>query len=266
MLEQNTTIATITPSLIEGEPRVRDIDLGERLGFERPRVIRELIERNKAEVESFGLAPRRTAPITSGKGRVTEVQEYWLNEEQALLVATISNAPKAPQVRAMLIRVFVAWRRGELPSPRGGAPKLNPATFPPVERHYWTDGSLRHAVRAYDVYSYLDARRTFISWIRERVAKSNLIEGEDFIVQRVTGESGWARSEYILTISAARAIAACSGCSKGRDFVWHLINLAHPDEPAPDRLEQLEGDMRRVQDALAALGQFLITQSGGRVA
>lgn len=96
-------------------PRARDIDIAKALGFVRPRDIRQLIERNLSEIEGFGLALCRTAPIRSGKGRVTEVKEYWLNEEQALLIASISDAERAPEVRRMLIRVFVAWRRGDLP-------------------------------------------------------------------------------------------------------------------------------------------------------
>ncbi|MBB4077088.1 hypothetical protein GGR08_001405, partial [Bartonella fuyuanensis] len=42
------------------------------------------------------------------------VTEYWLNEEQALLIATLSNTEKSSQVRYMLIKLFVAWRRGEI--------------------------------------------------------------------------------------------------------------------------------------------------------
>jgi hypothetical protein len=110
---------------IDGEPRVRDIDLAERLGFDRPRDIRKLIERNLPEVETFGLARRRGASIKSGKGRVSDVVEFWLNEEQALLVATLSQAERAPAVRAMLIRVFVAYRRGQLPAMP--APRLGDA-------------------------------------------------------------------------------------------------------------------------------------------
>lgn len=97
---------------IGGEPRVRDLDLAERLGFDRPRKIRELIERNIAEIEGMGsLAPRR------GKSRGQVFTEYWLNEEQALLVAVLSNAPQAKVVRAMLVRTFVAYRRGQMITP-----------------------------------------------------------------------------------------------------------------------------------------------------
>lgn len=93
----------------DGEPRARDLDIAERLGFERPRSIRKLIDRNLKELERFG-----TCYTVEHVVRGNAVSEFWLNEEQALLVATLSSAPNAPDVRAMLIRTFVAWRRGHL--------------------------------------------------------------------------------------------------------------------------------------------------------
>lgn len=96
----------------EGQPLARDVDVGERLGLQRPRVIRELIERNRGELEGFG-----PLAVRHGKSRGQEFAEFLLNEEQALLVATLSSAPNAPAVRAMLIRTFVAWRRGHLDLP-----------------------------------------------------------------------------------------------------------------------------------------------------
>jgi hypothetical protein len=97
---------------IDGEPRTLDIDIGERLGFSRPRAIRQTIERNISALQSFGaLATQR------GKSRGQEFVEYLLNEEQALYVAAVSDAPRAHDVRVMLIKVFVAWRRGQLQLP-----------------------------------------------------------------------------------------------------------------------------------------------------
>lgn len=123
MSEQQHTnfIADIAIMDIEGEARARDLDIADRLGFERPRKIRELIERNLEELQRYGLTPHRGAPIVSGKGRVSDVQEYWLNEPQALLIAMRSDAELAPAVREMLIRVFMAWRHGR------GAPAFDEA-------------------------------------------------------------------------------------------------------------------------------------------
>lgn len=110
-MDTNTNIAEIGLTEIEGEPRARDTDLAERLGFGRPRDIRKLIERNMPEIEAFG-----TCATVARVVRGNPSTEYWLNEEQSLLVAVVSDAPNAPAVRAMLIKTFVAWRRGHLPA------------------------------------------------------------------------------------------------------------------------------------------------------
>lgn len=97
-----------------GGPTVRDVDLGARLGMKRPTNIRRVIERNKAEIEAYGLVHAARAPYESGKGRTEMVTEYHLTEEQALCVCQLSRAPNAPAVRRMLIEVFTAYRRGHL--------------------------------------------------------------------------------------------------------------------------------------------------------
>ncbi|WP_375628915.1 MULTISPECIES: phage antirepressor KilAC domain-containing protein [unclassified Bartonella] len=94
---------------VENEPRVRDVDLAEKLGFVRTRDVRKLITRNMQEIERFGRCAT-VAHVIKGNN----VTEYWLNEEQALLIATLSNTEKSSQVRYMLIKLFVAWRRGEI--------------------------------------------------------------------------------------------------------------------------------------------------------
>ena len=94
--------------------RAHDLDLADQLGFDEPRKIRELIERNMKELLAFGVCP--AVGQTPGPAGGRPSTEYYLNEEQALLVAVLSKAPNPPAVRAMLIRVFVAWRRGRLAS------------------------------------------------------------------------------------------------------------------------------------------------------
>ncbi|MEE7474799.1 hypothetical protein MPAR168_22210 [Methylorubrum populi] len=58
-----------------------------------------------------------TCPTVGRVVRGNSVSDYLLNEEQAILIATLSSAPNAPAVRAMLIRTFVAWRRRHLEAP-----------------------------------------------------------------------------------------------------------------------------------------------------
>lgn len=106
------TVSPFAVTVLDNEPRVRDIDLAERLGFDRPRKIRELIARYREEIEAFGICPTVGQNHAGGRGRPTT--EYYLNEEQALLIAAVSNAPAAPAVRRALIKTFVALRRGQV--------------------------------------------------------------------------------------------------------------------------------------------------------
>jgi len=99
----------ITLHEIDGAPLVLDTDLAEALGFDRPRVIRELIERNREELEGYGsLAARH------GKSRGQDFTAFYLNEEQALLICMLSRTPTAKTIRREVIAVYQAWRKGKL--------------------------------------------------------------------------------------------------------------------------------------------------------
>lgn len=104
----------IAISEIEGVPRVRDIDLAEVLGFERPRVIRQLISRNVEALNEFGEV-RRMVRRTSGRGGAP-ADEYWLNEKQALFICTKSEARLAVEITIQMVEVFAGWRAGLLTS------------------------------------------------------------------------------------------------------------------------------------------------------
>lgn len=110
----------ITRTTINAEPRVLDTDLAEALGMADPRKVRQnVIEPNRAELESYG--PLLMRRITSG-GRPANT--VYLNEEQALLICLLSRTERAKAVRAEVIRVFTAYRKGQLQS----APSCHSAT------------------------------------------------------------------------------------------------------------------------------------------
>lgn len=99
---------------IEGEPRVLDLRLGERLGYGRAVKVREIIRRNVTELRSHGtLKPHGGASI-SGKGRVMASEEFYLNEAQAVLVCMLARTPAAVELRRQVVQVFLAWRHGRL--------------------------------------------------------------------------------------------------------------------------------------------------------
>ena len=109
-----------------GIPLLKDLDLGEWLGFNRPRKIRELIDRYRPSLGE--VSPYRGAKPSSPTGGRPE-EGYLLTEEQALFIAAKSDTPKATAVLKMIVRVFMAVMRGEAPAPRI-APLALPAPSP----------------------------------------------------------------------------------------------------------------------------------------
>ena len=106
--------------VVHDEPRVRDVDIGLRLEFDRPRDIRKLIERHSTELLSYGEVCATVARTSPKGGRPST--EYWLNEGQTLLVCMFARTPAAAEVRRQVIEVFMAWRRGEMAPQAGEAP------------------------------------------------------------------------------------------------------------------------------------------------
>jgi len=101
----------LTVQNINGEPRMRDLDIAGALGFERGRAIRDLIARCEIHLAGFGEVIRRTVRHINQPGR--NPSEYWLNEHQAFYLCTQSKAERAAEVTQQIIRVFVAWRNGQ---------------------------------------------------------------------------------------------------------------------------------------------------------
>ena len=94
---------------IEGKPRILDMTLAECLGFTRPRTIRQLIERNRSELERYGAVI--AARYSDHQNR--QFIEYWLSETQAILVCLFSRTERGAEVREAVITVFTSWRRAQ---------------------------------------------------------------------------------------------------------------------------------------------------------
>lgn len=103
-------------SLWEGapddEPRIRDVDAAERLGYGRPRDVRKIIERIWPGFA--GLYVREaveTVPMPRGGSRKVTVREAWLTEAQLLKVIARSETPVAETILDDMIAVYMAVRR-----------------------------------------------------------------------------------------------------------------------------------------------------------
>ncbi|MGB0956605.1 MAG: hypothetical protein ACPGZP_11500 [Panacagrimonas sp.] len=97
----------------DGEPMVRDLDLAERLGFERPRDIRKLITRLLRDGFLNDSEVRATVAQTSKVGGRPGT-EYHLTETACFLVTMKSETAIANAVCRQLVEVFQAYRSGQL--------------------------------------------------------------------------------------------------------------------------------------------------------
>jgi hypothetical protein len=97
------------------EPMIRDVDLAARLGFDRPRKIRDLIRRvwpeNKRPQSRPVMGRQRTR---NGGEREFAVDEFWLTEAQALKVVMRADTETANDLQDVMIDVFRAAMRGLL--------------------------------------------------------------------------------------------------------------------------------------------------------
>lgn len=97
------TFDAISITMINSEPRVRDVDLGTALGFARPTKIRDLITRYSEKLSEFGILPT-VGKIHAAAGRPTD--EYFLNRRQALFLCAKSETELALEVTAAMVRLF----------------------------------------------------------------------------------------------------------------------------------------------------------------
>ena len=111
------TATSLTLTDIDGEPRIHDLLLGQRLGFAEPRMIRKLIKRHEPKLLSFG--PCSTVERVINGGNATE---FYLNRKQSIFIVMKSETDNAFEVQADIVRVYDAHLNG-------GQPASVPQTF-----------------------------------------------------------------------------------------------------------------------------------------
>lgn len=106
---------------INGEPRILDIDLAEKLGFDRPADIRKLIKRYEEKLNKFSILAT-VAKIHEGAGRPSD--EFYLNRKQAAFICMKSETDNAFEVQVEIIEVFDAYQNGAMKSQIGKTPSV----------------------------------------------------------------------------------------------------------------------------------------------
>ena len=141
----------------DGELRIRDIDLGTQLGYVEPKKIRPLIKRHLDAGILRESEVRRTVGQTSPKGG-RPAEEFWLTEEQAILIAAKSDTERAGALLRVVIHVFVLARRGLLAETGATEP------LPPWLRDWTPQARAVTAEFLISVFERLSAIRTALTF------------------------------------------------------------------------------------------------------
>jgi len=102
----------------DGEPRIRDLELAKRLGYERPRDIRRLIDSIQGDGFLNNIHERAATARTPNGGHGQTIREYWLDEIEAVFLIGQSRTPIARAVHLEVATAFVAYRKGKAHVPR----------------------------------------------------------------------------------------------------------------------------------------------------
>lgn len=87
--------------MVQGELRILDLDLAQRLGYGRPRNIRNLIHRHDAALRKMGPVVwlDETGALHGGAAHLADDEDdgkcCYLNKEQAIFITAKSGTPEA---------------------------------------------------------------------------------------------------------------------------------------------------------------------------
>lgn len=155
-----------------GEPRIRDLDLAERLGYSKTHNIRDLIRTMLKEGRLRDVLVFRVTRKTPQGGRPGE--EFWLTEAQALKVIAKSGTDAADRILDEMIEVFRLAIRGLLSPERANSAETRLAMFLLSERQqvarFLKDSLITEVCRIYG-YGHLPGNQPpqFFRMVAERI-------------------------------------------------------------------------------------------------
>jgi len=118
------------------------------------------------------------------------------------------------------------------------------------------------AVNARELHAFLGVGKDYTNWIKAQIARALLAEGRDYLteVSAQKGENpqgGRPRSEYYLSIEAAKHVAMMSGTEKGRAVRDYFIEIERRAQWAADPNRVTRSDLARmILDAEAEIAQL----------
>ena len=69
------------------------------------------------------------------------------------------------------------------------------------------NGELQQTVNARELHKFLDSKRQFVDWIKNRIEKYGFVENQDYITFSQNNEKGRPSQDYHITLDMAKELA-----------------------------------------------------------
>ena len=127
------------------------------------------------------------------------------------------------------------------------------------------EGATIPAINARDLHAFLGVKRDFNAWMQTQIKRARLVDGRDYLSYLQVGnlpEGGRPKTEYTITVDAAKHIGMMSGTDKGfevRDYFIACERAALAAVPASITMEIHQRMMAferkdKITFAMASLG------------
>lgn len=106
-----------------------------------------------------------------------------------------------------------------------------------------TEQNGKKAVSARELHAFLESKRDFSNWIKDRIEKYGFIENQDFEVFNKFGENpngGRPQIEYALSIDCAKEISMVEGNEKGRQARRYFIECEKKAQNPLQNISRIE--------------------------
>lgn len=87
-------------------------------------------------------------------------------------------------------------------------------------------GETVNAVNARELWQYLESKRQFGNWIRDRIRQLGFVEGVDFTVNKIVNGMGqFSETDYIISLDMAKHLAMAEKNEKGHIVRRYFIEV-----------------------------------------
>ena len=111
------------------------------------------------------------------------------------------------------------------------------------------NGNDVETVSARELHTFVESKRQFVDWIKDRIARYGFVENQDYITFSQNNEKGRPSQEYFITLDMAKQLAMVENNEKGMRVRKYFIECEKKlkEQTAPQPVQpigELEDKMR----------------------